>query len=123
MTYRKVRRWGKVQLDPTNDFTRRVFTQGECGMLARALNHLVGAPIVLTNGHAAVIAPNGKILDIEGVHSVKKFEKRWGRIDDVVDPNDTSFNHFNECASIKWVDAIPYAKKVIDVYGPTCGLE
>lgn len=60
------------------------FTEGDCHYLARAINHITGWPIHCftwddgePEGHAFIVMPNGKILDVEGVHTPEQFYKSW----------------------------------------------
>lgn len=60
------------------------FTCGDCHIFARALNKLTGWPLhgfINDDGepdvHAFVVRPDGKAVDIEGVHDLQTFVKRW----------------------------------------------
>lgn len=70
------------------------FTCGDCGILARAISRITGWGIqsfILPEGqsdmwakpgdpmgHAFVIMPNGRVLDIEGSHARRTFARHWG---------------------------------------------
>lgn len=57
-----------------------MFTKGECGVLARALNDLTGWPIKSFEPglHWFVVTPDGRALDIEGPHEMWIFRHKWG---------------------------------------------
>lgn len=65
----------------------RRFTEGDCHYLARALQKLTGWPIYAFDSnyhdegdlHAFVKTPDGRILDIEGLHTVAEFMENWSR--------------------------------------------
>lgn len=61
------------------------FTEGDCHILARAIHLLTGWPMFSFDDghgdpdlHAFVIAPSGKALDIEGLHSLRDLRRDWG---------------------------------------------
>jgi hypothetical protein len=115
--YRKT----EVPIDVYDDKTIEVFTNGSCGTLARALYRIAGLPVVLTNGHAAVIAPNGKILDIQGVHTVSNFENEWGNITDIIMHPQLEKVMRHDWGSDDWKSAIPIAIKLIKNYKKEAG--
>lgn len=61
------------------------YTQGDCGIFARALNNLTGWPIHTFTSelgapmfHAFVVDPEGRPVDIEGRwRSMGDFQRRW----------------------------------------------
>lgn len=61
------------------------FTKGDCHVLAKRLHRVANLPlhclVILEDGnkhtrHAFVIVGN-KVLDVEGLQSVRSFKKRW----------------------------------------------
>ena len=112
--------FGKVSINPSNRITQKAFTNGTCGALAKALLYLVGTPIVVTHKHAAVVVPNGKILDIQGVHSITAFQKEWGKIK-IVSLQSRVFN-FDAYGASEWRKSIPVAKELLKKYNTVCGL-
>lgn len=63
------------------------YTQGDCGIFARALNKLTGWPIYTFTSelgapmfHAFVVDPDGRPVDIEGRwRSMGDFQRRWSQ--------------------------------------------
>lgn len=64
-------------------FDRVDFTAGECHLLARAIHRKTGWPVCafidrgFFDHHAFVRMPDGRYLDVEGVHSERELRKRW----------------------------------------------
>lgn len=69
-----------------DDHTR--YTNGECGLLARAMHEQTGWPIVglgpvsgdesITVQHVAVRTPDGRLLDVTGVQPLSRAVLVWG---------------------------------------------
>lgn len=67
------------------------YTEGDCWILANALNKLYGYDRILVGFgdglddikatwiHAANYLPGGLIVDIEGVHNEDDFKKKWAK--------------------------------------------
>lgn len=62
------------------------FTHGDCHYLARALQKLTGWPLMSFDAdfdpitgtmHAFVEAPDGRLLDIEGIHTPAELLEQW----------------------------------------------
>ena len=107
-----IKGWGNVPLNLASPFAHEVFTEGSCGALAKALNHVAGCKIIITDEHAAVIAFNGKVLDIKGVHTPSAFEREWGEAQPC-DGGDLIFTDYGES---EWRKAIPFAKLLAEKY-------
>lgn len=66
------------------------FTDGDCGILARAIHRKTGWPLVLASSdgslpldridwdHMAVRAPDGRIIDAVGMSTEADFREAWG---------------------------------------------
>ena len=105
------KKWGTVPVTLKGPLVREVFTEGYCGALAKALNHIAGCKMIRTDGHAAVITFDGKILDIEGVHTPDTFERKWHKAypceQKVLD---------RYYGGRHWRKAIPFAKLLVEKY-------
>jgi hypothetical protein len=61
------------------------FTEGDCHIMAWAIHKETGWPIyTFWDGdehwmHAFVKMPNGKIIDVEGVTTLRTFKKKWSK--------------------------------------------
>lgn len=75
--------WGNVSLSINTVIIKDVFTNGKCGCLALAIHRLTKLPMVYTIQHAGILTPTNMIIDILGAHTVKDFEKKWDKIEDV----------------------------------------
>ena len=59
------------------------FTRGDCHVLARAIHRLTGWPMHVfwrndgPGGHAFILTPEGKALDIEGLHEPDEICAKW----------------------------------------------
>lgn len=76
------------------------FTCGDCGILARAISRITGWDIHSfiakdhgwytasgdPMGHAFVIMPDGRVLDIEGAHEKHAFAHKWGYRPELIGP-------------------------------------
>jgi len=105
--------WGNVPLNLASPFAHEVFTEGSCGALAKALNHIAGCKIIITDAHAAVIAFDGNVLDIEGMHTPSAFEHKWG-VAQPCDYDDNDFTGFYDESD--WREAIPFAELLAEKY-------
>lgn len=66
------------------------FTEGDCWLLAKRLHRITGWPLcsfkfwdveaerTVPGDHGFVMVPDGRVLDIEGCVSKRKFAKKWG---------------------------------------------
>lgn len=71
------------------------FTEGDCWVLAGKIHKLVGWPIKVAElGHVVNELPDGRIVDVEGIHERKTFIKEWGNIE----PDAKEWNHEFRCA-------------------------
>lgn len=68
---------------PITDRDISRFTEGDCHIFAAALEKLTGWPLHCftyqgaPSDHAFVVRPDGKAVDIEGVHEMREFKKAW----------------------------------------------
>ncbi len=111
--------WGNdvtIPVDVTSPKVQEIFTDGNCGTLARALYKIAGTPVILTDHHAAVIDPNGDILDIEGVHTIAEFELTWGRITDIIMHPQLEKVMKHDWGSDNWGPVVPIAIELIEYY-------
>lgn len=106
-----IKGWGNVPLNLASPFAHEVFTEGSCGALAKALNHIAGCKIIATDAHAAVIAFDGRVLDIEGTHVPSTFERKWGVAQPCNEEDD--LKGYGEEG---WREAIPFAKLLAEKY-------
>lgn len=67
-----------------SDMVREVFTEGDCWVLARAIESLTHCPIITINYtendewfHVANVLPNGLIVDIDGVFEQEEWLENW----------------------------------------------
>ncbi|HEY5990612.1 MAG TPA: hypothetical protein VIV12_30100 [Streptosporangiaceae bacterium] len=85
--------WGAVELTGRLDVNARTaFTEGHCHSLALALHEKTGWPLIggVDRGpeygsgrvpdHVVVQVPDGRLLDITGLHTVEDFEEEWGTV-------------------------------------------
>ena len=104
--------FGNVPITLNNNDVHGVFTQGYCGALALALNHITGCKMIVSQDHVAVISFNGQVLDIEGVHDPDKFEEEWGRAKPCDIPELVRDFYNIE----HWEKALPFAKLLAKKY-------
>jgi hypothetical protein len=106
-------RWGDVPIT-LDSRAVAVFTEGNCGALAYAVNFLTGWQIIISNKHAANRTPAGQVLDITGCQTLKSFEYNWGK-SRVVSRNSKQLLDYgvNE-----WRAALPFAKLLLQKYFP-----
>lgn len=102
--------WGHTKVSIKSPRITKIFTQGLCGALAKALNHVTGCKMICSLTHAAVIAPDGRVLDIKGLHTPKKFEREWG----ITNPCETSELKYYGVS--QWHVAIPFAELLVRKY-------
>lgn len=102
--------WGHVNVTLKGTIVRQVFTEGLCGALATALNRITGCKIIGSENHVAVITFDGRILDIEGIHTPSKFERAWGIIKPLKEKD------LIYCGVDQWRKAIPFAKLLAKKY-------
>ncbi|KKM61776.1 hypothetical protein LCGC14_1528380 [marine sediment metagenome] len=107
--------WGSIRVTLKGQKVRRVFTEGECGALAKALNHITGCKMISTARHAAVITFDGQVLDIEGLHTPSEFERKWGRAQTWGSKEDAP-PHQNGYGVGNWHKAIPFAQLLVKKY-------
>lgn len=107
-------RWGDVPLTLGDAIGYEVFTEGNCGALAYAINLLTGWQIIISNKHAAINTPIGQILDITGLQSRESFEHNWGK-SRLVSRNSKQLIDYgvNE-----WRAALPFARLLLQKYFP-----
>jgi hypothetical protein len=62
---------------------KRTFTRGACWILAEEISHVTGWEIREFEGdvraHAFVRIPDGRYMDIEGIHTGREMLDRWER--------------------------------------------
>lgn len=71
----------------TDSLTHEMFTEGDCWVLADVIRERTGWKFAFAMNlkgdknsgwcHAAVMTPNGAILDVEGLHVQDAWMKRW----------------------------------------------
>lgn len=106
--------WGDVPIKLDLPIVYDVFTRGNCGALAYAVNLLTGWEIITSYSHAANLTPIGKVLDIKGLHDLELFEKEWNKTK-LTSKNSSSLRDYgvNE-----WRAALPFAKLLLQKYFP-----
>jgi len=102
--------WGHVKVTLRSKIVREVFTEGHCGALAKALNHITGCKMIMSDRHVAVITFDGRILDIEGVHDPTAFEEEWNETEPC------NVRDIEGCGVDHWHKAIPFAQLLVKKY-------
>lgn len=77
---------GSTDWNPRNADVDR-FTTGDCHIFALAVHKLTGWPIATFDYehdptgsiHAFNIMPDGRLIDVEGIHDPNEFVKQWKR--------------------------------------------
>jgi hypothetical protein len=78
-----------VTLGVVDGRAREAFTTGQCHALALALHQATGWDLLAAGvagraeccpAHWAVRVPDGRVLDIEGVHGYREFTGEWGSV-------------------------------------------
>lgn len=108
----------------------RAFTDGDCGYLAFELHRLTGfTPVTASMDykhqwtHAAVLTPDGRVLDIEGVWDIHDWLDRWLEGHDGFEHFAAEWNSIAFMGTVKKVmphfphiDARHWAQQVLDEY-------
>lgn len=73
-----------------NERTVEAYTEGDCWHLALVIHRRTGWPMVFARPmarssdplyweHAAILMPDGRVLDIMGTHVLESWAEQWGR--------------------------------------------